>query len=184
MTTEPQSRRRTRFAGAALLALALLAAGCGRPPEEAWLRFLGFKQAGKTISVFSDNLYGDAVTTVDADFENRSLYVQNEGGSGILVYRARVDYLMTGFAPPAAEHALNLFIAAPSHTSGSTTTSGSTGTLSGFPLAPASLKNWLIGRADDSAVLELTARVTFYAETDQGAKIETHGSIGIVLNNK
>ena len=188
MILPSSGRRCARVTGLALLALAALAAGCARSPDEAWLQFLGFKQSGKTISVFTDNLSGGATATVDADFENRSFYVKQNGGTGILVYRARIDYQMDGFSPPAAEYALNLYIASPATTTTTTTTATTTttsttatGTLSGFPLAPASLKSWLIGHAAGAAVVELTARVTFFAETDQGDKIETHGSIGIAL---
>lgn len=180
-------RRRSGFRGAwicggALLVLGAMAAGCGRPPDEAWLRFLGFKQGTTTISVLEDNLREENTVTVDADFENKSLYVGQKSGAGILVNRARIDYRMAGFSPPSAEYPLNLYLAPPAD--GAATT----GTLSAFPLVSTALKEWLIntGAFDDAAsdpVVELTARVTFFGETDDGAALETEGSIRIELTN-
>lgn len=168
--------------GGALLVLAALAAGCGRPPDEAWLRFLGFTQSAKTISVLEDSLREETTATVDADFENKSLYVGQKSGAGILVNRARIDYRMSGFSPPSAEYPLNLYLAPPAD--GAATT----GTLTAFPLVSTALKEWLIntGAFDDAAsdpIVELTARVTFFGETDDGAALETEGSIRIELTN-
>jgi len=176
--------QRVRLAGVALLVFSLVP-GCGRPPDEAWLRFLGFKQGDKTISVFEDQLRGKSTATVDVAFENRSLFVGQNGGTGILVRHARVDYRMSGFSPPAAEHDLYLYLRPPESKAGA---SAVTGTLTGFPLAPAALKQWLIAtRAFDSAVdtpvVALTARVTFSGETDEGGTIQIVGSIGVALTN-
>ena len=45
------------LAAAALLVLAAAVAGCGRPPDEAWLRFLGFRDDGNsTLTVLEGNL--------------------------------------------------------------------------------------------------------------------------------
>jgi hypothetical protein len=180
MNPVPAARWRRRLAGAAFLAIAAIAPGCGRPPDEAWLRFVGFKQGDKAVGVFTDNLYGAAAATVDADFENQSQNLGKTDGTGILVYRATIDYRMSGASPPSADIPLNLYL--PPRTAAAT--SASPGKISGFPLAPTSLKNWVIGHAAGPAVVELTARVTFFAETDQGAGIETQGNIKIELSDK
>ena len=85
---------------------------------------------------------------------------------------------MTGFSPPAGEYPLNLYLPPPAEST------ATTGTLTAFPLAPASLKQWLI----DTGVrgpryVQLTAHVTFYGETDEGASLQTEGSIRIALTN-
>lgn len=172
-------RPSTRFACAVLLVFAVLAPGCGRPPDEAWLRFLGFKQGANTIGVFEGTLDGKAETVkVDAVFENRSLIIGKTAGTGVLVSRAHIDYRMTGYSPPAAEYPLNLYIPAAST---STSETSGIGTLTGFPLAPVSLENWLIAAGANQPVVELSAHVTFFATTDDGTPIETEGSIGITL---
>lgn len=178
MRTRGRAFRINGCAAVALSCIVLLAPGCGRPPDEAWLQFLGFSQGGTTITVFEDQLLEASTATVDAEFQNGSLNLGSKAGTGIFVSRARVEYRMTGFSPPAAEHPLNLYLPAPAD--GSPTT----GTLSSFPLAPPSLKQWLISAgAAKSDVLELTASVRFFARTDEGADIETTGSIGISLLN-
>ena len=53
MTTGSTCLRGVRIAAAALLVLTVAATGCGRPADEAWLRFLGFKQSGEDASACS-----------------------------------------------------------------------------------------------------------------------------------
>lgn len=169
-------RRCAAFAGVALLLFAVLAAGCGRPPDEAWLRCTGFGDGDATTSlaVIEGELQDSKTLKANANFENSSLNVNGTGGIGILVYRARIDYRMSGYSPPAAEYDVTLYLQSP------VKDVATTGTLTDFPLASASLKQWLIN-AGAGAPVNLTARVTFFAETDEGGKIETVGSIGIVL---
>jgi hypothetical protein len=172
---------------AAAALLATLIAGCGRPDDETWLQFLGFQDTGKTIAVLEGKL-DISTDSADAVFQNTSFLVGSNvsGGSGVLVHRAHVEYRMPDLQPPASEYALNLYLPAPSHTS-STTTSGTTGavtgTISDFPLAPASLKSWIIGTGvyNSRPSVSLQAQVTFYAETDEGTDLETQGGISIVL---
>ena len=168
---------------------ATLAAGCERPPDEAWLQFLGFHDAAtaENIAVLQGELRNGETDSADALFRNTSLTVGVDGaGSGVLVYRARVEYSMADLQPPANEYALNLYLPAPSHTSGSSgTTTDVTGTITGFPLAPASLKSWIIGTgAATRPTVNLTARATFFARTDDGSELESPGSISIALSNK
>lgn len=182
MSAESPGRRSARFAGVALLAFTVLATACGRPPDEAWLTLLGF---GDTTSATSTSLDGKlrdgTALTAKANLQNSSLYVGQKVGTGILVNRARVDYRMSGYSPPSADYNVNLYLAPPADSK------ATTGTLT-VSLASISLKQWLIdtGAFDDSAskpVVELTANVTFFGETDEGTKLEVKGSIGIALTN-
>jgi hypothetical protein len=190
-----------RALATAILALAVVAPGCGRPPDEAWLRFLGFQSTSgsgesavsSNISSIEGNLFDGTAMTVDAVFRNVSTIVgSNDGsiGTGILVKSARVDYKMSGYAPPSAEYPLNLYLGPSSHTNGTTNAGGTTtseGTLTDFPIVTASLKQWLrntgaFNNSSATPTVKLTADVTFFAETDEGTELEVHGSITILLS--
>ena len=179
MISRSTVRRGARCASVALLAFTVLVPGCGPPNDEALLRFLGFKQSSTTISVLEDNLREASTVTVDAEFENDSLYVGQKTGTGILVNQAHIDYRMARFSPPSADYPLNLYLPAPADSK------ATTGTLTSFPLAPASLKQWIIdtGAFGDPGIVELTAHVTFHGVTDEGAVLQTEGSIRIALTN-
>jgi hypothetical protein len=177
---------------AAILAIAVVAPGCGRPPDEAWLRFLGFRDDGNsTLTVLEGDLNDGNADSANAAFSNVSVIVggsDSGAGTGILVTRAHVDYTMSGYSPPSEEYPLNLYLGPSSHTNGTAgTTAGSTEGETSFPLATASLKQWLIdtGAFSDSSAtptVRLTADVTFFAETDEGTELEVHGSIAILLS--
>jgi len=169
-----------RFAGVALLAFSVLSAGCGRPPDGAWLRFLGFSDTATTTektTVLNGKLRDGTALTAYAHFENRSLRVGQSTGTGVLVYRVRIDYRMDKYSPPAVDYGCTLYLP-PSADPGSLKAS----------LVPVSIKQWLIDTgafksAKNSPVVELTAQVTFFGETDEGLIVETNGSIGIELTN-
>ena len=177
MTTGSTWLRGVRIAAAALLVLTVAVTGCGRPPDEAWLRCIALKQSAATISVLEGDLNDGTSSTVDIELENSSLVVGTKAGTGILVSRTRIDYRMTGFSPPAADLPVNLYLSPPAD--GKTTT----GTLTAFPLASRSLKQWLVDAGVSDPVVQLTARVTFYGLTDGGSQIETEASLGIALTN-
>lgn len=174
--------RRCSLPGALLLGLALVGAGCDRLPDEQWLRFLGFKQNDKTISILEGTLRG-TTDKADAELMNSSYGVTGTGSAtGIQIFRARVEYLIDGFSPPSMEYPLNVYLPAP------TATTGSKVTVSGFPLAPVELKTWLLDtHAFDDPLLtpdvRLTARVTFFGRTDEGAELQSAGGIAITLHN-
>ncbi len=181
MILASRSHRSARFAGAALLAFALLAAGCGRPPDGAWLRFLGFRDGETNLTMISGTLRDNTALTADASFENRSLNVGQTAGVGVLVYAVRIDYRMARYSPPPVEYDCTLYLPPPADSK------GSTGSLKAV-LVPSSIKQWLIDTnafksAKTSPVVELTAHVTFSGETDEGGKIEAAGGIGIELSN-
>jgi len=176
----------TRFAVVALLAIAVLAPGCGRPPDETWLRFLGFREKGttKTLALLEGKLLDGTSSVADAAFRNDSLLAGAAGsGTGILIYRARIDYGLLGFAPPAADLPLHLYIPAPVAATATAAASGGTETLSAFPLASTSLKYWIIATDAAAPVVELTAFVTFFGVTDEGRELQTTGGIAIALSN-
>lgn len=180
MTTGPENRRRAAYLGVFFLAAAAFACGCGRPPDEAWLRFVGFSEsdsASSSLSVIEGELQDNTALTAYANFENRSLNVGQTVGIGILVNRAHVEYRMSGFAPPSDDYSLSLYLSPPTE---STPTAGS---LTAFPLASTSLLHWLINTGVSDPVVDLTARVTFYGVADNGADIETEGSLRVVLTN-
>jgi hypothetical protein len=178
--------------GRALRAAALaavLAGGCGRPPDEAWLRFVGFKSSDKTIAVITCTLDGkfeeptgaasDAGTatpgSVDAALENASFVVGrgDDPGVGILLNRVHIEYSMPG--APAYDLPVSLYIAAPSK-AGEVTSA----TLSDLPVVPVALEQWLV--AHGYAEASFSARVTFFAEADDGTDLETSGGVSVVLN--
>lgn len=186
--------RSTRFAGVAILGLAVLSAGCGRPPDGAWLRFLGFSDATTattnttttttttaTTTVLSGELRDGTALTAYANFENRSLIISQTVGTGVLVYRVHIDYQMDRYSPPSVDYGCTLYLAPPADSK------ASTGSLKAS-VVPNSLKQWLIDTgafesAINSPVVELSARVTFFGETDEGLRVETAGSVGIELSN-
>ncbi len=167
-----------RQAIGAALALSLLASSCGPPPDEAALRFLGF---GETVP--TGNLRNGEPTLANAAFMNSSQGAgQAAGSTGVVVYRAHIDYRTAGLSPPSSDHEFTLYLPPPG--AGSTTT----GILTSLPLAPASLKQWLVntGAFRDAAAVpaaELTASIVFYGETDEGGALETRVETKIVLAN-
>jgi hypothetical protein len=176
-----------RALATAILALAVVAPGCGRPPDEAWLRFLGFKSGDSTLTVREGDLNDGKTDSADAAFSNTSVIVgasDSGAGTGILVKSARVDYKLSGHSPPSEDYPLNLYLPS-SHSNGTATTANATEGQTSFPLATASLKRWLIDAhaAGSSPTLRLTANVTFFAETDEGTELEVHGSISILLSS-
>jgi hypothetical protein len=191
MTPGLTRRRAARFSVVGLFFCTVLASGCGRPPDEAWLRFLGFRTSGATTTLasLSGDLNDGGSDSVDAAFENASITLGATSGStgtGILVTSAHVEYTMSGHSPPSADYPLSLYLPPGSVSSGTVTYSS--GTVSGLPLAAASLKDWLIktGAFDDpdkTPVVRLTAKVTFSAVTDVGGLVETTGSIALALTN-
>jgi hypothetical protein len=184
-------RRRAAAAAAALVVLGLVALGCGRPPDEAWLKFLGFRESGTetTLATIEGDLSSGTADSADAAFTNASITLGTTSGStgtGITVKRARVEYKMNGFSPPAEEYPASLYLPASSVSSGTVTAEKAT--LTGLPLASVSLKRWLLDtHAFDDPIstptVRLTAQVTFFAETDEGGDLEVSGSIAIVLTN-
>jgi hypothetical protein len=175
------------IAAAALFICAVLATGCERPPDEAWLRFLGFRDSGgASITVLEGNLSDGKTDYAVAAFNNTSVIVGsgNSGsGTGLLVKSARVDYRMSGSSPPSEEYPLNLYLGPSGHTNGTAAVTDTTEAETSFPVATASLKQWLISAhaAGSSSTVRLTADVTFFAETDEGVGLEVHGSIAILL---
>lgn len=70
MTSFSRVCRGVKFAGAALLALLVIAPGCGRPPDEAWLRVHHFEDPdvdGQEISHISSAVWLITPETVTTD---------------------------------------------------------------------------------------------------------------------
>lgn len=174
--------RGVTLAAAAALTATLWAGGCARPPDEAWLRFLGFRGSGSSsaLTLLEGALRDEKTDTVDAAFENASAILGNSAaGTGILVKRVRVEYRIAGGAPPAQELPVTLYL--PARAAADSDTSA---TLSGLPIVPASLKQWILASGlPSNPEVSLTAHVTFFAETDEGNGLEVEGSLAIVLSN-
>ncbi|HEY5999255.1 MAG TPA: hypothetical protein VI078_08135 [bacterium] len=173
-------RRIGPLLAAAALAVAL-GAGCDRPPDEAWLRFLGFDRSAAvdTVSPLTviEGSLASGVEKANAGFVNTSFTVGGDNttaGTGIFVYSAHVEYGLAGSALPSYDYPVTLYLAAPK--AGETTT----GKIFDFPVVPAALKEWIAANVPGS-VISLTARVTFHAQTDEGTRLETDGGIQIVL---
>jgi hypothetical protein len=192
MRYSPRVRWGGRLLAAALVAVAAIAAACGRPPDESWLEFLGFRASGATTTLTSieGDLNDGKTDKADAAFRNDSFTVgPNSGsstGTGILIKSAHVDYQLSGFSPPSYDYPQSLFLGASGVSSGVTTTTE--GTLTDFPLAPASLKRWLLDThafdaSGGTSPIRLTAKAKFNAVTDDGNDLEVNGSITVVLSN-
>lgn len=206
MTPGSTIRWRTGFAGVALLAAALLATGCGRPPDETWLRVLHFEKgsADSTVvsSVSSVVLKTTTTTTnsttstttilgatdyVVAVFANQSTVVgsSDKVADGVTVDQVRITYAVAGYSPPAATYAVTLYVPANTSTT-STSTTGTTGTKLEIALVSTDLKRWLTDSVPKSVLtggLHASARLVFHARTDAGSELETEAGIGIVFLN-
>ncbi len=176
-----KSSRAVAWCAAAAL-LSTLAAGCGRPPDEAWLRFLGFRAEGSAsaVTLLAGDLLDEKTLSLDAAFENASLVVgSSDSGTGILVRLARVEYRTGGGSPPVYEYPVSLYL--PARDKAAENTSG---TLAGVPIVPASLKEWILASGlPRHPEVRFTAVVTFRAETDDGNDLEVGGSVSVVLAN-
>lgn len=174
-------RHLTGALAAAVLAAAL-ATGCARPPDEAWLRFLGFGVDGAVIGILEGDLRDGTGNGADALFENASDGLTKDGvGTGVLITRARVEYRLQSLSPPTYDYPVHLYIPP------KTGDAAARGTIDNFPLIPVSLKRWIIdtGAFDPGTTpaIGLSARVTFYGETDEGIPLDTSGGISLRLKN-
>lgn len=195
-----------RFAGAALLAvMSLCISGCGRPPDEAWLRVLYFEQDGVVTSSVSSVVETTTTTTsttttvvdttdyVDVVFANQATIIgaTDNAAGGVTINRVRITYTIAGYSPPVADYSVTLYVPASTvvHTDSSTTTTSSTSTNTSLRIALVStaLKSWIAAAVPESVLtsgLNASARLVFYARSDAGDDLETAAGIGIVFENE
>jgi hypothetical protein len=176
--------------GAALAAT--LAAGCGRPPDEAWLRIVSFQQIETRDSGTGSSDVAVDVSSIETDLSaggtdyviinllNSAATVdKSTGGTGITVERAVVSYRMGAAAFPSQDLSVYLYIPAAGGTADKPT--GGTGSLERFPIVTASLKQWILANVPGAVGSQAMATVTLHAETDEGNRLESSGSIGIIF---
>jgi len=188
-------RRVAGLAGFLLLALAALAPGCARPPDETWLRVVSFSDANGSGISSIDSVVQTTTTTgtttstttgttdyVSVFFANQSAVVGNAGdGVGVTIDQVRITYAAAGYSLPSATSAVSLYV--PVSTVGETTTN----TELHVALVSTSLKSWLIANVPSAVLaggLSASALLEFHARTDQGAEIEVAAGIGIHFENR
>lgn len=164
-----RSRRFPRAAGALFGALFLaVLAGCDSPPDEAWLRIVGFQDVSGTNTSAIDAPLSGGTTTVTALLENNSLNVGDDTGVGIMVTSVRVEY---GGGLPGGEYPVTLYVPAPGKDGAGENTVE-------VPIAPASLKAWVkANRGIPSGGLAIAASVRFAAHTDEGRELDASGGL-------
>lgn len=191
-----------RLAGAALLAVAVLALGCRRPTDDAWLRVVHVETPdGAVVSAITSYLLTTTTTTtttgtgIDAEtettiktsingpdlvtvvFSNRSTVVPgSDPGGGVTVDQVRITYNLPGYAPPAVTLPVTLYV--PASADATTVTSLQ------LPLVSSALKAWLVAHLPSAARdrgVEASARLAFHAWVDGGGEIATQAGIGITF---
>lgn len=198
MTTALTRRRLARLTVSVLLALACIAPGCGRPPDETWLRVLQFEDESANViasvssvvqTITTTTTSGSTQTTrevgatdfVNVVFANQSSVVGTSGqAGGVTIDEVRISYSIAGYSPPDVSSAVTLYV--PVSTVDGTTT---TAKLS-VALVSTALKSWLVATVPESAVtngLYGSARLVFHARTDAGGEVETESGINIVFEN-
>lgn len=206
MTSSTTGSRTARFAGAVLLALFLVAPGCGRPPDETWLRVVQFEDDGENvISALSSIVQTITTTTttdttdttitttdtttelgstdyVDVVLANQSTVVGTSGqAGGVTVDQVRITYAIAGYSPPGATYAVSLYVPV-SSVDGTTTN-----VRLSVALVSTALKSWLAETVPESVLsggLHASALLEFHARTDQGDEIETEAGISIIFENE
>jgi hypothetical protein len=158
-----------RTASALLAALFLaVIAGCDSPPDEAWLRIIGFQDVSGVNTSSIEAPLGGGTTTVTALLENNSLNVGSDSGVGITVTSVRIEY---GGGLPGAEYPVTLFIPAPAK-------DGAGENKVEVPIAPASLKAWVkANKAVPQGGLAISASVRFSAHTEEGRDLDASGGL-------
>lgn len=179
----------------AVAAAALLSA-CAAAPDEAWIRITRIMESGgldgdsqQAVTVVHSDLRDSLTDTVDVEIGNFAVIVGSDGrGVGIGVYRARVEYRLGGFDFPDYEYPLTLYLPPVESTSTEGTTASeaavSTGFIRGLPIAPATLKGWILNAGNFPPELlrqpvRLEAKVTIRARTDEGRELDTSATVSV-----
>jgi hypothetical protein len=191
---------RTFLRTSALAALCALAA-CNAPADETWLRVASvMTNAGEvedgedattgtsvSATVLDVDLQNGTTDKVDLVLENSTVIVGNASGGGvpIHVYHATVEYEFSPYNLPDYAYAVSLLVPAP--TGGEAGLGIQTATLVGLPVAPATLKSWML--VPDNLPPEVTAgsfnvlvKITLRARTEEGRELETSASLTLVFS--
>lgn len=190
------------FLGNCSLALLLALAACAAPADETWLRVVSVTESGEdaettqggvtgtSVSVLDIDLRNGTTDTVDLVLENSTVVVGFSGADGvpITVYHATVEYDFSPYSLPSYAYTVSLVVPGFS----SQTVAGDvivtrTDTLVGLPVAPATLKSWML--VPDNLPPEVTAgsfnvlvRITLRARTEEGRELETGASLTLVIS--
>ena len=169
---------------AAVLLLALLGS-CAAAPDETWLRITEIRTSGGTSSaaVIAVDLNDGTTDTIDLVLQNTTSIVgsSNSQGVGVTVFVARIEYRAAGRDLPPFEFPVSFFIPPPG--SGLTATK----TLQDFPVAPVTLKDWLLNPDNFPSnlladVLLVEARIILRARTDEGRNLETEAAVSLAFD--
>lgn len=197
------ARRRGRRALPWLLAAATLAGGCGRLPDEAWLRVVGVRQGDASVSTVTSVVETITVTPATATTEETTtralgatdfvtLVLQNQStivgtdaaGDGITVTEVRISYRLPGREMPGATIPVTRYVPA----SGTSTSSSAVAASSAgqaeleIPLVGTVQKSWLaanVPAAERRKGVAASARIALSAVSDGGARLETEAAVGI-----
>lgn len=202
--------RRVRLAWVAVAAAAI-ASGCGRLPDENWLRVVHIENSeGAVVSSITSVLQTtttipattvtqgipddpEIVTTINGPdlvtvvFENRSTIVPgSDPGVGVTLNQVQITYGLSGYAPPGVTLPVTLYIPASTGSSSSSTTTTSVTSLK-IPLVSSALKSWLVSNVpayQRRSGLTASARLVFHAVADGGGDLVTQAGIGIAFVNE
>jgi len=167
----------------AFVAAAALGA-CAAAPDEAWIRITEIRESGEettSATVIRADLRDSSTDTVDVEVENFTTILGSSGniGVGIEVYRARVEYTLGGYDFPDYEYPVTLYLPPPGGESATTT-----GTINGLPVAPATLKGWILDPGNFPRELlrqpvRLEAKIIVRAKTDEGKELDTAATVSV-----
>jgi len=183
----------------ALAALCALAA-CNAPADETWLRVARVTESGgedaetvqegvtgTSVSVLDVDLQNGTTDKVDLVLENSTVIVGSTSGGGvpIHVYHATVEYEFSPYNLPDYAYAVSLLVPAP--TGGEAGLGIQTATLVGLPVAPATLKDWMLYPENlppevTGGSFNVLVKITLRARTEEGRELETSASLTLVFS--
>jgi hypothetical protein len=140
-----------------------------------------------SISVLDVDLRNGTTDTVDLVLENSTVIVGNASGGGvpIHVYHATVEYEFSPYTLPKYAYSISLLVPAP--TGGEAGIGIETATLVGLPVAPATLKDWMLYPENlppevTGGSFNVLVRITLRARTEEGRELETGASLTLVIS--
>ncbi len=169
------------------VAAAGVVAACAAAPDEAWIRITRVLEDDTAVTVVRSDLRDSGTDTVDVEVENFATIVGSGGdaGVGIQVYRARVEYRLGDFDFPDYEYPVTLYLPPLSRSDSEGAATGqSTGVIPGLPIAPATLKGWILNPGNFPRELlrqpvRLEAKIIVRGRTEEGRELDTSTAVSV-----